>query len=321
VKRLKKIIQTGVLTSMLAIGVARAENPEDFVVYGSPEARHQEYVQRGYFKAPESEKLGFQIYLNQTNSVTIARLEQAISRLPPAIRKSLKEVRINNKDEESNNSNVGGRGGLDGGLAIFYHGGLTNGNFFHECGHVWENSLSNENRERFLARWNAIAKFNYGNHNTEENDLTKWRSGEKIERWKALGKKVETLYPVLEKEKKDLFLIRESLENDSPADSQYLTRVNTFNTRAEAFNRKSQEYSSAIQEYNTILASFHEPREGVFSAYGSIKVGEDIAEAWKTMLHNPQKAKVLMKSPETRYAQKMHLLAQEAGINLEDILK
>lgn len=317
---LKKMVQAGVVASLLYSGAAaRAGNEHDFVVYGSLEAKHEEYVKRGYFKAPESAKYGFSLYLNQTNPVTLSRLEQQLAKLPLSLRSALKEIRINNQDETAK-GNIGGRGGTGGALAIYAHAGLTNGNFFHECGHVWFESLAPEKKQKFLERWNAIAQFEYGSHNATENK-TEWKSGAKVERWRSLGTHIDTLKPLLAKEKAELETSLNRLENDSQGTKEYLTRVADFNARAEEFNKQSEEFTKDIEEYNLLIPSRNEPREGVFSAYGATERDEDIAEAWKTLLHSPAKARALLNDPDPRYAAKMRLLAKQAGIKLEGLLK
>ncbi len=317
---IKKIMQTGALASLLYLGAAtKAGDEHDFWVYGSPEAKHEEYVKRGYFKAPESAKYGFSLYLNQTNPVTLSRLEKQLAKLPVSLRNTLKEVRINNKDETAK-GDTAGRGGSGGALAIYSHSGLTNGNFFHECGHVWVESLAHEKKQKFLERWDAIAQFTYGSHNTIE-DKRRWKSGAGIERWHSLQAYIDGVKPLLEKEQTELAKFREKLEKDQGFGAEYLTRVADFNTRAETFNKESKELESAVREYNERIPCLDEPREGVFSAYGATKSGEDIAEAWKTLLHNPAKARTLLNDPDQRYAAKMHLLAEQAGIKLDEYVK
>ena len=318
---IKKIMQTGVLASLLYSGAAtKAGDEHDFWVYGSPEAKHQEYVKRGYFKAPESAKYGFSLYLNQTNPVTLSRLEQQLEKLPLALRSALKEVRINNQNETVQGGDTGGRGGIDGALAIYSHKGLTNGNFLHECGHVWVESLAPKKKQEFLQRWDAIAQFNYGSHNVTEKG-TEWKTGAKVERWRSLGTHIDTLKPLLTKEKAELDTYRNGLENDSQSTKEYLARVADFNARAEKFNKQSDEFTRDIEEYNLLMPSRNEPREGIFSAYGSTNRGEDIAEGWETVLHSPAKARTLFNDPDKRYAAKMRLLAKQASINLDEFVK
>jgi hypothetical protein len=318
---LKKMMQTGVLASLLYSGIsAKAEDEADFLVYGSPEVKHDEYIKLGYFKAPESAEYGFSLYLNQTNPITLVHLESRLAKLPASFRSALKEVRINNQDEKTKNGTVGGRGGTGGALAIHSQAGLTNGTFFHECAHVWVDSLDNEKRINLLEQWDKIAQFNYGPHNITKSE-TEWNDQKEIDRKKSLKTRAKELELLLDKEQTEIAKIREGLEKDSGTDARYLQRFADFNTRAETFNRQSQEYEDTVEEHNRLIDNLKEPRQGVFSAYGSTDRGEDIAEAWKTMLNSPEKARALLKDPDSRYAAKMRLLAKEAGVKLEEVLK
>ncbi len=317
-KFLKRMVQTAVAASLLQVGVAKAENEHDFWVYGSPEAKHDEYIQRGYFKAPESARYGFSLYLNQTDTITLSRLEQQLAKLPVSFRSALKEVRINNLNETVQGGDTGGRGGVDGALAIYSRAGLTNGHFLHECGHVWVESLTSEKKQEFLKRWDMVAQFNYGSHNVALNK-TEWKTGSKVERWRSLGTRIDSLKPLLAKEKAELETLRERIENDSQSNEGDITR-NEFNARAEKFNNQSEKFTRDVDEYNRLFPCRNEPREGIFSAYGAMSRGEDIAEAAKTIIHNPPRARALFTSPDERYAKKMHLLAEYGNFKLEEYL-
>jgi len=300
----KRMFQSGVLASMLFLGSSFAESDRDSSMLGV--VNHEaEYGRKGYSKVQGSEqKYGFPLYLTQMNTNVVSELEHALLKLPLSIKRAIVDLRIDSRDAEKSAGiiDVGGRA-TNGRVAIYDKDGIEKGTFYHEVAHAWTHSLSRENLKAFLDEWQAIAKFEYSTGHTH--DSMNWR-GEDLDRLLQVSKQATALMPKLESKRKELEKAKGT--------------IGPYNAAVASFNQTAEEYNLLSAEYNILFEKTSAPKYGVFSAYGSTDILEDIAEASKTIFLKPDQAKRLMQDSDQRFARKMRLFSDKTGINLDELL-
>ncbi len=313
---IKRIVQTGVLASALYSGVCSAqtfdEHEPSLLGVANIEA---EYQKRGYSKVEGFEQRhGFSLYLTRADANVLSKLEQALSKLSPKLKQSIKDLRIDTMEHGDKAGKVIQAGKTTNGrVAVFSLDDPENGSLYHEAAHAWMHALPREEYQQFLDEWKKIAKFEYGPQHTFKK--THWNTGKEAERLSQIYPTLVKLRPVIVSESTELSKLRAEM------DAGNYSGMRRFNELCIPFNKRAEEYNKLAKEYNELKDALVLPREGVFSAYGSTDIREDIAEASKTIFSKPQEAKCLINDSDTRYATKMRLFAEKTGIDLNALLK